>query len=104
MLIEGFLEHREVPLGATRAIVLFRIIAAFRSSTGFHVIILNELCILFIHAEIGQVNELLAKLIWVIGILLGCKSDQTIGVNVNFERVETRHKHVDTQIILEAIY
>ena len=46
---------------------------------------------------------LLRELAWIGRVLFSCEADKSIVVHVNPERVETRHEHIDAQIVLQPI-
>ena len=48
-------------------------------------------------------NEFLGQLCGIVTIWLSGEPDETVLVEVDFERVETGDEHVDSQVILQAV-
>lgn len=104
-LLVALFEHLEVPLcghhRVGRLLLLFRFIVrtvfvarvivvciCISLRCLLLVVILNEIGCSFVNREIGQMDKLVQQLIWVVCILLSCKPNQAIIIDVDFERVE----------------
>lgn len=95
----GSREHLEVPFGGV-LLQLTIVIRAVATSVVFDVIVLHKLCVFLIDAEVGQMNELLTKLLWVQIVLLSCEPDQAVVIDIDFKWIELCDKYVYSQIIL----
>ena len=105
LLLESFLQHFEVPFRADFFIILRVIVIITLCLCRFARLIwvFDKLTVLLVYWKVGQMDELLLQLLWIITVLLSRKSHQAIIVHVDFQWIEAGDEDVDAQIVFEAI-
>ena len=69
----------------------------------FRRLVVNELFVLLIQAEIGQVRVFSSTRSAGI-VLVHSESDQTLIENIDSPRIHTRNHHIETQVKFQSIY